>query len=158
MIKNIYSNTDFISAAISLLAFIVSCVALYQTKKQHMDSYRAKIVFNIIQQEHRLYLTVENIGQTTAFDIEIALNCNIKSPVKNLHVIPPNTVFRYDLMGSAQISDYPELQVLQIDVKYRDIYRIASFWNEKSEFPILELLKYTCTWNEGQNCFDIHRL
>lgn len=158
MIKVLFSNVDWISTIISLFAFISSCIALYETKKQHTDSYRSKIIFNIIQQDHKLYLIVQNIGQTSAFDVEVSFNHDIDNPVRNLHVISPNTIYRYHLMESAQVSSYPELKVLQISVKYRDIYCKSAFWLENSAFPILELLKYTCNWNERQNCFDIRRI
>ena len=158
MKEDIFTNVDLINAIISLFAFISSCIALYETKKQHTDSYRAKIIFNIIQQEHKLYLIVQNIGQTSAFDIEVSFSHNIENPVTNLHVISPNTTYRYHLMDSTQVSSYPELQILQISAQYKDIYCKSSFWLEKSEFPILELLKYTCSWNECQNCFDIYRI
>lgn len=158
MIHTIFDNSELISTAISLLALLVSCIALYQTKKQHMDSYRAKLIFNMIHQNQKLYLTVQNIGQTTAFDVDVTFNYNIRNPIKNLHVIPPNIMFRYELLESAHISAFPELQTLNINVKYKDIYRTTSSWNETNEFPILELLKYTCNWNEIQNCYDIYRI
>lgn len=158
MINVLYNNIEIISALISLFALISSCFALYETKKQHMDSHRAKIIFNIIQQDHTLYLNMQNIGQVPAYDIEVTFNCSINNPVKNLRIIPPSITFRYNLMDSSQVSDYPELQMLQINAKYKDIYCTSEFRMEKTEFPVLELLKYTCRWNEQQNCFDIHRI
>ena len=158
MMNTLFDSSGLISAIISLFAFVVSCIALYQTRKQHLDSYRAKLVFNIIQQNQKLYLTVQNIGQTSAFDIDITFSYDIKCPIKNLCLIPPNVVFRYNLLESTQISAFPELQTLQINVKYKDIYRTTSSWEETNEFPILELLKYTCNWNETQNCYDIYRI
>lgn len=158
MINTLFNSSGLISAIISLFAFIVSCIALYQSKKQYMNSCRAKLIFNIIQQNQKLYLTVQNIGQTSAFDIDVNFSYNIKNPIKNLHIIPPNIMFRYDLFESAQISAFPELQTLQISVKYKDIYCTITSWEETSEFPILELLKYTCNWNENQHCYDIYRI
>ena len=81
--NTLIESSGLISAIISLFAFVVSCIALYQTRKQHLDSYRAKLVFNIIQQNQKLYLTVQNIGQTSAFDIDITFSYDIKCPIKN---------------------------------------------------------------------------
>lgn len=158
MINTLFSSSGLISAIISLFAFIVSCIALYQSKKQYTNSRRAKLIFNIIQQDQKLYLTVHNIGQTTAFDIDINFSYDIKSPIENLHIVPPNIIFRYNLFESTQISAFPELRILQINVKYKDIYCTISSWEETSEFPILELLKYTCNWNRNQNCYDVYRI
>lgn len=154
----LFDSSGLISDIISLFAFVVSCIALYQTRKQHRDSFRAKLVFNIIQQNQKLYLTVQNIGQTSAFDINVTLSYNIRCPINNLHIIPPNILFRYELLDTNQLSAFPELQTLQISVKYKDIYQTVSYWEESNEFPILELLKYTCNWNEIQNCYDIYRI
>ena len=113
----LFDSSGLISDIISLFAFVVSCIALYQTRKQHRDSFRAKLVFNIIQQNQKLYLTVQNIGQTSAFDINVTLSYNIRCPINNLHIIPPNILFRYELLDTNQLSAFPELQTLQISVK-----------------------------------------
>ncbi len=158
MFELLKNNLQIVSTLISLLAFIVSFIALYENRKRHTDSHRAKIVFNIIQQNQKLYLFVQNIGQTTAFDVKIDISNGIKNPIQNLHVIPPNILYRYTLLDSLQISVYPDLKILEISIQYKDIYCKNSFWYEKNKFPILELLKYTCTWNEKQHCFDINRI
>lgn len=158
MIQHIKDNYQIISIVISCLAFMVSFNALRTSKRHFTDSNQAKLVFNIIQQEQKLYLFVMNLGQTSAYDIEITLNHDIENPVKNLHVIPQNTTFRYVLMDSTQVSSYPKMKELKITTKYKDIYSASTFRNETSVFPILELLKYTCNWNEKQHCFDIHRI
>lgn len=158
MIQFIKDNYQIISIAISCLACIVSVGALKTSKGHFTDSNRAKLVFNIIQQEQKLYLIVMNLGQTSAYDIKTTLDCDIENPVKNLHVVPQNTTFRYVLMESTQVSLYPKMKELKISAKYKDIYSAPSFRMETSVFSILELLKYTCSWNEKQHCFDISRI
>lgn len=158
MFSFLLENTQLIGTSISFFALIISCIALRENKKHNIYSYRAKLIFNVIQQNQKLYILVQNLGQTSAFDIDIKFNYDIESPMCNLHVVPPNTTYRYILMESSQISVYEHLQVLEISVQYRDIYCNNSFWLEKSSFPLLELLKYTCSWNEKQYCFDINRI
>lgn len=147
-------NAQIISNLISTVAFLSSIVALYISVQQHIENHRAKLVFHVLQQDQTLWLLVQNIGEATACDIAVSLSDTVGNPVRSLRILPPEITYRYALMNIAQIEDHPD-QFLRLSVQYGDVFQKSTRWNETYSFDILEILKYSCAWNEGQHCFDI---
>ena len=147
-------NAQTIANLIAIVAFLISILALRESKRQHIETHRAKLIFHVLQQEQVLYLLVQNIGEMTAVDIAVNFHGTFENPAQKLHILSPGITYRYVLMNIAQIEAYSE-QFLQLSVQYRDTSSSSIVWNETYKFDLLEILKYTCNWNEDQHCFDI---
>lgn len=154
MIHFLSDSTQIISNLIALAAFFASVYAVRESRRQHIDSYRAKLVFHIMQEDQKLFLSVQNIGETVAFDINIDFQGTLENPVQHLHTLPPGILYRYVFMEPYQIVNCVE-QMCQLSAQYRDISCGRMVRTETYQFEITEILKYSCRWNENQHCYDV---
>lgn len=154
MLNLLNDNAPIIANAISILAFLFSIFALYESRKQYKECHRAKLIFHVLQQDQFLYLLVKNVGEMTAVDIRIDFESSMDNPVQSLRILPPAITYRYVLMPISQIEAFSQ-QFVQLSVRYADTSRSTAIWKETYKFDILEILKCSCSWNENQQCFDI---
>lgn len=147
------NNSQLVSNLIAIAAFFASIYAVRESRQQHIESYRAKLVFHIMQEEQKLFLTVQNIGQTVAFDIHVDFHGALENPVEHLHTLPPGIRYRYVFMELHQVANCTE-QILHLSARYKDISSDL-VRTETYQFEITEILKYSCRWNENQFCYDV---
>lgn len=147
-------NAQTIANLIAMVAFFLSIFALHESKRQYIETHRAKLIFHVLQQEQVLYLLVQNVGEMTAVDITLNLHDALENPVQQLHILPPQITYRYVLMSISQIEAYSE-QFLRLTVQYKNAYHGSAIWKETYQFDILDILKFSCNWNEKQQCFDV---
>lgn len=143
-----------VSNLIALAAFFASVYAVRESRRQHIENYRAKLVFHIMQEDQKIFLSVQNIGQTAAFDIHVDFHGTLENPVEHLRTLPPGIRYRYVFMELYQISSFTD-QILLLSVQYKDVSCGRMVRTETYQFEITEILKYSCRWNEDQHCYDV---
>ena len=152
------NNQEYIELAaviIALFALIISYLSLRESRKARKELGQAFLSMQLVQTTEGLYVVLNNIGNTYAYDVKITNSENFVNGFENLSNIQPGFAYRCLLLNSSNISGYPEKIIFR--VQYHDYYSPKHFIKKKFEFKIIDFLKYNTLYNKDFNCYDIQK-
>lgn len=145
----------YIPIIISSIAMIISFFTYRLNVKLRKEHGQAFIFIDIVQIESKLYVSVNNAGNTFAHDVKITASEPFVNRFSNLRLIQPNTVYRYPLLESQNTSDYPA--EVTFSISYLDRYSKKRATQKVYSFKLLDYLKYDVSYNSEVGAYDISK-
>lgn len=148
-------NVDVTSACIAGLAMAISFFSYWESRKTRREQGQAFIFIDLMQMESRLYVIVNNIGNTFAYDVEITVSERFVNHFSNLKLIQPGSLYRYPLIDSQKAGDYPPEVIFSIS--YKDRYSKRKDIRKEFSFMLVDYLMYDVSYNEVLVGYDISK-
>jgi len=152
------NNQIYINLAgviVSVIALLVAYFSFKESKKARIELGQAFLSMDLIQTSEGLYAMLCNIGKTYAYDVNVTVTVNFVNGFENLTTIQPGSAYRFLLLHSQNVSDYPEH--IKFTVQYHDYYSPKHLIEKNFEFKIIDFLKYDMEYNKNFNCYDIKK-
>ena len=151
--KNLFC--EYIALIISACALFISYKSWRENRKNRIEVGRAFISMSLMQIDGKLFVMLQNIGKTYAYDVKITTSIDFVNGFETLSVIQPGIAYGYLLMDTVNVSQYPDK--IQFDVKYHDYYSSKKYVNKNFALNILDTIKYDMYFNKTFNYYEIKK-
>ncbi len=150
-------QVDFepVSIAIAFLAFFISVLGYFESRKIRIEQGRAYISAELVQIDSKIYLMLSNIGNTFAYNLQVNIPDAFVNPFQNLKVIRPKCSYRYHLLDRDEMASYPE--IVTITISYNDYYATKKAIKRKLEFHLTDYIKADIDYDAKFDCYDIRK-
>lgn len=146
---------DSAAVVVAVFALFISYFSLKESKRARRELGQAFLSMQLLQTTEGLYVTLNNIGNTYAYDVTVTTSENFVNGFEKLSIVQPNHTYRFLLLNNQNIYNYPEKIVFK--VQYHDYYSPKIFIEKIFEFKIIDCLKYNINYNKDFNCYDINK-
>ena len=146
---------DIISIIVSILALIIAYFSFKESRITHIENGRASFTVELMKINSSIYVDLHNIGKNHAYNFNFTINDPFPNSFVNIHTIKANSHYRYELINTKEISQYPA-EVL-INISYNDIYSQIEQRNYSFELSLLDCSKYNVYYNKELDCYDINK-
>lgn len=146
---------DLSAVIVSVIALLISYYSYKESKRARIELGRAFLSIELIQNSEGLYVLLHNLGNTYAYDVKISVTEEFVNGFENLTILQPGNSYRFLLLNTPKIFDYPEIIVFT--VKYHDYYSPNRYITKEFKFNLVDCLKYDINYNKDFNCYDIKK-